>query len=268
MKTVGLLGYGAIGEYVAARWSVLAPRYRLVSVFGRSHRLRTIPEPLLDGCECTDDADRFLAIHTDVVVEAVGHEVSRRLVPALLEQGRAVYLLSVGILADDDLAARLDHAARSGGGELRIPAGALAGFDGLQALTRAGEAVVRYVSRKPPVAWRNTPAEARCDLDALREPVVFFEGTAREAARLFPKNVNLGAAVALAGVGLDATRVALVADPTVTENVGAVEAKGAIGTIEITVSGGATPGNPKTSTLAAASVVSALLRDGSPVRFV
>ena len=120
---------------------------------------------------------------------------------------------------------------------------------------------MRYRSRKPPAAWRGSPAEKLVDLGALTRRTVLYRGTAGEAALLYPQNANVAAAVALAGLGFDATEVELVADPDAPGNVHEIEAEGAAGRFAIQLQGKPSRSNPKTSALAAMSVARALLNE-------
>merc|ERR1711877_10536 len=94
---------------------------------------------------------------------------------------------------------------------------------------------VSVVQIKNPDGWIGTPAEEKVDLMSLTRPETIFDGTAREAATLFPKNANISAALALATVGLDATRVRLVADPGVAGPMNKIELRGAAGELAIEV---------------------------------
>jgi aspartate dehydrogenase len=128
-------------------------------------------------------------------------------------------------------------------------------------------ATVSYKGRKPPKGWIGSPAETVLDLDAITSPATHFAGTAREAALAYPKNANVAAAVALSGIGFDATTVELIADPTVTANIHEVYATGAFGTFSFTIAGAGLPDNPRSSALAAMSVVSDLIERQKRIGF-
>jgi len=159
------------------------------------------------------------------------------------------------VLADPALSAEL--LATAGAGGLLIPSGAIAGIDGLLAARTAGLQRASYTSVKPPPAWLGTPAQGMVEGDGGRRRTVLFEGTAREAALAYPKNVNVGVTVALAGLGMDATRVSLVSDPEAGGPLGIVEAAGDFGTFRFEILAYASPRNPKTSLLTAHSIIAA-----------
>jgi aspartate dehydrogenase len=257
MKRVALIGCGAIAssllELVRADAGL-----RIVAI--------VVPSQGLDGARGVASRLRLDAVvqealpveGIDLVVEAAGHlAIEQHVLPALA-RGIPCVVASIGALSADGLIERLQSAAQDGGTQVELIAGAIGGIDALAAARVGGLDVVRYTGRKPPHAWKGTPAEAAFDLEALTQATVIFEGTAREAAATYPKNANVAATVSLAGLGLNGTFVRLIADPEVTENIHTVEAEGAFGQFELTMRNKALTANPKTSALTVYSAVRAL----------
>lgn len=201
----------------------------------------------------------------DLVVEAAGHAAIEQHVLPALRRGVPCIVASVGALSAPGLPEQLETAAREGRTQVQLIAGAIGGIDALAAARIGGLSTVRYTGRKPPHAWKGTPAEQGRDLDALTAETVIFEGTAREAAAQFPKNANVAATVSLAGLGLDSTTVRLIADPAVRENLHQVEAAGAFGSFELTMRNQPLAANPKTSALTVFSAVRALRGKVAPL---
>ena len=205
------------------------------------------------------DLAAFLADRPNLVVECAGHEAVRRHGVAVLASGADLVVASSGALTDDALRAALEDAARRGGASLVVPAGAVGGLDVLAAARLSGLHDVTYAGRKPPLAWRGTPAEDLVDLSSLREAATFFAGSAREAASRFPQNANVAATVALAGLGMDRTRVHLIADPAITRNVHEITVRSAAVDATMVIEGRPSPANAKTSLTAGFSVAAEVL---------
>ncbi len=256
IRRVALLGWGAIGRRVAA-----ALRQRLAPEAALAALVRPGSAAALDpptGLAVFTNLPALLAWQPDLAVECAGHGMVAQAVPALLRAGVDVLIASVGALGDAGLRAAIDSAASEGGARPIVVSGAIGGLDALRAARIAGLDSVHYTGRKPPLAWAGTPASDRFALASIGQPTVIFEGPAAEAARAYPKNANVTAAVALAGVGFERTRVTLVADPTLSANVHEISAHGAFGRLSLRFENVALPDNPKTSWLAALSIEAAL----------
>jgi aspartate dehydrogenase len=149
-----------------------------------------------------------------------------------------------------------------------LVSGAIGALDCLRAARVGRLESVTYVGRKPPRSWKGSPAETRLDLDDMTNGAkVHFEGSARDAATEYPKNANVAAAVALAGIGFDDTQVKLIADPGISENIHEVKATGDFGSFSFEIRGHALPDNPRSSALAAMSVISKLEQETETIVF-
>jgi aspartate dehydrogenase len=195
------------------------------------------------------------ALRPDLVVEAAGRAAIDAWAPAALAAAPAMIIASTSAFCDDALLPRLAEIAEKHGSRILIPSGAVGGIDALSGAAVLGLSAVTHRIVKPPVAWKGTPAEKLLALAALHEPTVFFEGSAREAARQYPQNANATVVTALAGIGLDRTRVELIADPAARLNGHIITAEGAFGRMSITLENNPLASNPKSSELTALSLV-------------
>lgn len=262
---VGLIGYGAIGSVLADGLAGY-PGIALRGVLVRPKQADAARAALPGAAAIVTDLADLMALGPDLIVECAGQGAVRDHAGDVLAGGIDLMVVSTGALAEPG---RLDHLAAlamRSGARLLIPAGAIAGLDGLGALACAGLTRVTYTSTKPPLAWRGTAADRVVALEMLRVRTVLFEGTAREAALAYPKNANLAATVALAGLGLDRTLVRLVADPEATGNTGTIEAESPICDMRVVMAGKASA-NPKTSASTAYSLLHAVRSRAATIVF-
>jgi aspartate dehydrogenase len=257
MIPVALIGYGGMARDVAAALRAADSDVAIVAALcrpGHADKARAA----LPGIDIVEALDDLLDHEPAVVAEVAGQQAVAEYGARILRRGFDLLVISIGALAEPALFEAL-KAAALGAGRLLLPAGAIGGLDAIAAMRVGGLDSVRYRSRKPPAAWRGSPAEQVVDLDKLREYTVLYRGHASEAALMYPQNANVAAAVALAGLGFDKTEVELIADPTAPGNVHEIEAEGVAGRFAITLQGQPSRTNPKTSALAALSVARALL---------
>ena len=245
-----LIGFGAIGRSVFERIAA-QPAVRISHIVVSPARVQALQAELGEQVRVVAQVPEEAVL----VLECAGHSALTQHVLPALQRGTECAVLSVGALSEPGLPEQLAEAARLGATQVHLLAGAIGGIDAIAAARLAGLAEVRYTGRKPPLSWLGTPAEQAFDLAGLKQPTVILQASAREAARLYPKNANVAATVSLAGLGLDATQVRLLADPTVSENIHEIELRGEFGEMTLTMRGKPLAGNPKTSAL---TVLSAL----------
>jgi aspartate dehydrogenase len=255
---VGLGGFGAIGGALARRLDRGLPGLRLAAVSARDvaraeRRIAGLetPVPVATLAE--------LAGLADVVVECAPAAVFREVAEPAIRAGRIFMPVSVGqLLEHADL---IELAARAGARGV-VPTGALLGLDAVRAAAEGEIRTVVMITRKPPAGLAGAPylEQHGIDLAGLRAPLKVFEGNARDGARGFPANVNVAAALSLAGIGPERTRLEIWADPHVTRNTHRIVVEADSARFEMQIENVPTDENPRTGRITALSVIAALRR--------
>jgi len=205
-----------------------------------------------------------LAERADIIIECVPAAHFREVADAAIARGRWFMPLSVGaLIANMDLV----ETARKTGARIVVPTGALLGLDTVRAMAVGKVHEVRLETRKPPNGLAGAPylVENDISVDNLTAPLCVFRGNARAAAKAFPANVNVAAALGLAGVGPDQTRVEVWADPGVTRNTHTVTISSDSGSAKMTIENIPSPENPRTGLTVANSVIATLQRFTAPL---
>jgi aspartate dehydrogenase len=250
---VALIGFGAIARSLY-RYADQGRAWHITAVIASQRSSGRIKDLLPDTVEVvTSVAD--LSRTPEVFVECAGHDAVAMHGHEVLRRGKLFLLLSVGALTDDALFASLQHTAAEHAARIMLPTGAMAGIDGLAAARQDSLRKVTLTTTKQPCAWQDTPAAELLDLENIHVPTRFYSGTARCAARDYPKNANVAATVSLAGLGFDRTDVHLIADPTIKRNRHKVVAEGEFGRLEVVIENETLRDNPKTSMMTVLSIL-------------
>ena len=269
MMKIGVIGCGFIGSQICeAIDSGLIPA-QLFGLFDFSEekvniilkRLassspkRCTPEELMESC--------------DLIVECASQEAVFKYAVPILNKGCNLMILSVGALQNPDFYEEIRKTALVNDSKIYIPSGAIAGTDGLKSASIAGLSSVSVTTRKPISGLGGSPylIENQIDISKIREPTVLFEGAASKAVKMFPKNVNVCATISLCGIGFEKTKVRIIADPTISENIHELDVYGDFGHMKMVIENKPSPQNPKTSYLAALSAISALKKLTDPIQF-
>jgi aspartate dehydrogenase len=205
-----------------------------------------------------------LADVADMVIECAPAKLVRSIVTPFVGRGKTAVVLSVGaLLENEDLIAL----AKQKGGQIAVPTGALIGLDAMTAAAEGNILSVKMVTRKPVPGLLGAPylVENQIDIEHITEPLRIFEGTAREAAKGFPANLNVAVALSLAGFGPDRTRLEIWADPTVTRNVHRMEVESDSARFSMSIENIPSE-NPKTGRITALSVIAYLRKLHSALR--
>ncbi|MGD9921529.1 MAG: aspartate dehydrogenase [Pseudorhodoplanes sp.] len=260
---VVFIGFGAINSRVADLLRTRNAPVDIVAVATKDDPVERARIP--GGVPFLAAPSDLAALRPDLVIEAAGRAAIDAWAPAALAAAPRMIIASTSAFCDDVLLPRLAEIAERHGSRILIPSGAIGGIDAVAGAAVLGLDAVTHRIVKPPVAWKGTPAEKLLALASLHERTVFFEGSAREAASLYPQNANATVVTALAGIGLDRTRVELIADPAVRLNGHTITAEGASGRMTITLENNPLATNPKSSELTALSLVRLIEQQTRPV---
>lgn len=261
---IGIVGMGAIGSYVRSK--AVERGFNISAALIRPQSLEKYA-PHVRGTHCVSKVSD-LPDQLDLMIDCAGHSALQSYGADILRRGIDLTTVSLGALANAQLFEELKQAADEGNSKLHLASGAIGALDCLQAARIGRLHKVTYTGRKPPLSWKGSLADTRLDLTTVTQHAqTHFSGTARNAALEYPKNANVAAAVALAGVGFDRTQVELIADPLISENIHQLEVMGDFGSFSFEIRGNSLPDNPRSSALAAMSVVASLEQKLARVTF-
>jgi len=256
MINVGIVGMGVIGRHLADAITKGIPGVALAGVTVRN------PARALDH--------RILGLEgliraSDLIVEAATQDALREIAPSVLTAGKHLMVLSVGGLVGvlDEWA----QLAEKHGCRILVPSGAIAGLDGMKGAREAGITSVVMETRKPPRGLAGAPWIERqhIDLEAITTETLIFEGPATEAVKAFPANVNVVAAVSLASIGPEKTRIKIYAVPGQERNQHRVTIEGEFGRLRVEIENVPSE-NPRTGKLSYLSAIAMLRELGASVQ--
>jgi aspartate dehydrogenase len=262
-KTVGLMGCGTIGAHLAmALDSGSVGNASLTSLFdivdGKARELQT---RLKSNPQVYHNFDQFVDSTANIIVEAASQQAVKNFGKRIIESGKDLMVMSVGALADTTLLAELLQLTpvKNGNSKIYVPSGAIAGIDAIRSVRHIADSIT-LTTKKSPKALAGAPffTTRSVSLENITRVTEIYEGSAAEAVKLFPANVNVAAVLSLAGIGVEKTKVRILADPEATTNQHEIAATGSFGEIKIRVNNVTAPGNPKTSFLAVLSAIECL----------
>ncbi len=254
---IGLIGAGAIANFLLKEINQNQHgNLRIKSILVRNKEKYQLLESNF-GVKLFTDLEAFLNSEIDIVVEAANINAVKTLLPSVIKK-KDVVLISVGALADETLLTEISNLVNEYKNAVHLPSGAIGGLDLLQNAHALGTVTsVSLTTRKP--------AKSLIDED-INEAKVIFEGKAVDAIKQFPKNMNVSIVLSLAGLGIEKTSVSLIADPHIEKNMHQVDITGDFGEATFSVTNNPLPENPKTSYLAAMSILGTLKRMDGQLR--
>jgi len=260
---IAIAGLGTIGRVLARRLADGVPGLTLSCVAARDEEKARgwLDE---EGIEVPIVALDDFPDHTDLAVECAPAKLLDAICRPMLNAGKQVMVLSCGALLPRP---ELLELAKAHGGRIIVPTGGLLGLDAVAAAAEGTIHSVRMTTRKPPNGLAGAPhlVNNAISVEGLNEPKLVFSGSARDAAAGFPANVNVVAALAMAGIGADRTMIDIWADPTKTRNCHVIEVDADSASFTLSIENVPSE-NPKTGKIVALSIIATLRKLAAPLR--
>jgi aspartate dehydrogenase len=264
LKKVGIIGFGTIGYQIARSIeSGYLSLARLSFIVDLSSERLEVAKKLFTNEKPTMFSDPDLLFDsesyksTQIIVESASGAAVRQYAKQILSDGKYLIIFSVGELVDDTLLKELESEAARHTGVIHIPTGAIAGIDAIRS-ARNNLHEITITTTKNPKSLAGAPyfdIFEDIHLQELRHRTVLYDGDVRKAIRLFPSNVNVFAALALATGNIAKIKAKIVADPNIKVNRHEIDVRGDFGVLQIVASNIPHPENPRTSTLAVLSAI-------------
>jgi aspartate dehydrogenase len=263
-KKVGVIGYGSIGrEIIAAIRRQEIPNAKIVGLFDKESQVIDSVDYDNSELHLFSDFKEFynspIYSSLDIVIECASKGAVREYGKIIIESKKDLIVLSVGAFSDIKFLSELQNLSNLNNTRILIPTGAIAGLDSIRSVKKYLDSL-SITTTKHPKSFAGAPffKTSKIKLDEISNETVLFEGNAITAIEYFPANVNVAVSIALAGIGLEKTRVKIIADPMISVNKHEILAKGSFGEIHIIVQNVPSPTNPKTSYLASLSAIECL----------
>tara|TARA_B100000676_G_scaffold86823_1_gene86766 strand:- start:276 stop:1160 length:885 start_codon:yes stop_codon:yes gene_type:complete len=257
MKRIGLLGCGSIGTQIAIAIDTGIIPAKLTHIFDEDKEKSTsLASKLKNKPEIVENVHLLSSNPIDLVVEAASQDAVSDNALSILQNRKDLVIMSSGALLDESVFEIISDACKELKKTVYLPSGAISGIDAIKSVKNELDSVVLTTTKHPnSLKGAKFFDDFKINLDEINEPSTIFEGTASEAVRLFPKNINVSALLSISGLGSHETIVKIIADPTTTKNTHEIAARGKFGQITTKIENVPDSNNPRTSRLAILSAI-------------
>ena len=257
MKRIGLLGCGSIGTQIAIAIDTGIIPAKLTHIFDEDKEKSTsLASKLKNKPEIVENVHLLSSNPVDLIVEAASQDAVSDNALSILQNRKDLVIMSSGALLDESVFEIISDACKELKKTVYLPSGAISGIDAIKSVKNELDSVVLTTTKHPnSLKGAKFFDDFKINLDEINEPSTIFEGTASEAVRLFPKNINVSALLSLSGLGSHETIVKIIADPNTTKNTHEIIARGKFGQISTKIENVPDSNNPRTSRLAILSAI-------------